>query len=71
MAMLCDVCSTNERVLWMNITAKMIFFFCSDVIIFANLKNVFMHTPTKHLRCGEYLSDGEKETFKQEPERDG
>lgn len=40
-------------------------FFCisSDGNIFANLDNVFMYTPTKHLRCGEYLSDREKETF--------
>lgn len=38
-------------------------FFFSDRLIFANLNNVFMYTPTKHLRCGEYLSDRAKETF--------
>lgn len=39
------------------------FWIFSDGLIFANLNNVFMYTPTNHLRCGEYLSDREKETF--------
>lgn len=50
-------------VFWVNITAKIQMFFVSLKIIFAYLNNVFMYTPTKHLRCGEYLSDREKETF--------